>query len=104
MKLILEQEKYYIPIYCYRHFPSSNDIYEKIINDLINYKKIEIYENEEKAWENARKQLCGHDCCDVAILDFSCGWCKAYFENTEKHNKINLYRLNPYVNCYKILK
>ena len=75
---------YYIPLYCYRHFPGFNDIYEYIIRDLLNHKRVTVYKTEDQAGKIAASMLCDDDCCSVAALDFSSGSCRAYFPNDVK--------------------
>ena len=66
----LEMKKYYKPIYCYRHFPCVNDIYEHIISDIVRHKKITLYEDINKAEEVGRAELCDDDCYEIAVFDF----------------------------------
>ena len=80
-KLILNAKIYYAPIYCCRHFPSSNDIYEYIIDGLIrdyNKHKIVLYTSKREARKAAEKMLCDDDCCTVAAFDFTCGYVQCY--------------------------
>lgn len=82
-KNYIEYAKYYIPIYCYRHSPDVKDIYDYIIDNLVDYKKITIYKNHGDATEAARAMLCDDDCCCVATLDFTNGYCEAYYWKTD---------------------
>jgi len=89
-KLILEPTVYYVPIYCYRHWPSSIDIYDYIVDALASrYRKkhkIILYTTEEAASKAAHSELCDDDCCAVAVFDFTYGYVECglinYNDNT----------------------
>jgi len=104
MKTLLERKEYYIPIYCYRHFPSIHDIYEKIIYDLVKYGKINLYESKTEAYKTAKSFLCDDDTYTVGVLDFSHGWCEAYCDCYKEDGSIKVFGLDCSANCYKIVK
>lgn len=75
-------KKYYIPIYCYRHWPTHSDIYEYLLKELTYRGAICIYEKESEAREHAIAQKCDDDCATTATLDFTTGFCEAYLTNS----------------------
>ena len=99
----LEKKKYYKPIYCYRHFPAINDIYEHIIQDMVRHNKITLYEDINKAEEVGRAELCDDDCYEIAVFDFTQGFCKIYYDR--KGSSPNII---PCLDCwskrYKVIK
>jgi hypothetical protein len=101
---ILEKKKYYKPIYCYRRFPMNSDIYEHIIEDLLKHKKITLYEDIKKAEEAGIAQLIDDDCYEIAIFDFTQGFCKIYYnrEHYAPHNTIAY--LDCRSKCYEIIQ
>ena len=98
----LEMKKYYKPIYCYRHFPAINDIYEHIIADIVRHKKITLYEDINKAEEVGRAELCDDDCYEIAVFDFTQGFCKIYYDRRgSSPNTIAC--LDCWSKCYKVI-
>ena len=100
---ILEMKKYYKPIYCYRHFPSVNDIYEHTISDIVRHKKITLYEDINEAEEAGRAELCDDDCYEIAVFDFTSGYCKIYYDRQGASSNI-IPCLDCWKKCYKIIK
>lgn len=87
MKNRIQPTKYYVPIYCYRHWPTTHDIIEYLFDELLNNKKITMYKNREVALARAQSQLCDDDCCAVGVLDFTESFCDIYIENDPMFKK-----------------
>lgn len=99
----LEKKKYYKPIYCYRHFPAINDIYEHIIQDMVRHNKITLYEDIDKAREVGRVELCDDDCYGVAVFDFTRGHCEIYYDR--RGSSPNLIAcLDCWSKCYEVIQ
>lgn len=99
----LESKKYYKPIYCYRHFPAINDIYEHIIQDMVRHNQITLYEDINEAEAAGRAELCDDDCYEIAVFDFTQGFCKIYYDRRgSSPNTIAC--LDCWSKCYKIIK
>ena len=97
----LKDIKYYKPIYCYRHFPSTIDIYEAIITDLSRHdKKITLYESFEKAVEVGKDMLCDDDTYDIAVFDYTHGFLHLSYIGSEKVNIIAC--LTRWSECYNV--
>lgn len=99
----LEKKKYYKPIYCYRHFPAINDIYEHIIADIVRHNKITLYEDINKAEAVGRAELCDDDCYEIAVFDFTQGFCKIYYDR-KGSSPNTIACLDCWSKCYEIIE
>lgn len=99
----LKDKKYYKPIYCYRHWPDTDDIYKYIIQDLVRHGKITLYEDINKAREVGRAELCDDDCYGIAVFDFTQGSCKIYYDTGEFPPRSITY-LTRWSKCYEVIQ
>ena len=99
----LKDIKYYKPIYCYRHWPSKDDIYQRALEDMVQHGKITLYEDMNKAEEVGRAELCDDDCYGIAVFDFTSGFCKIYYEeNPSSYHLVTC--LTRWSGCYNVIQ
>lgn len=67
----MERETYYLPVYDIRDWAGIHTALTDIIHCIVEKRKIEIYESEENAWEEANDRLCDDDTCNVVEISFA---------------------------------
>ena len=70
----IENKIYYYPYYCYRHFPSLEDGLVEILNGIIMFGKIEIYQNLDNAIKAGEEMLCDDDTYGILVIDLTHGF------------------------------
>ena len=79
-KPVYPRQIYYVPLYCYRHFPSISDVYKYIIRGLTSKGVVNVYSTRDLATKEALSLLCDDDTAGVGELNFTDGYCRIFFD------------------------
>lgn len=66
----MQEETYYIPVHAIRDWAGISTVLTDIIHNISEGRKIQIYEDEDNAWEVANDLLSDDDTCNVVKIRF----------------------------------